>query len=93
MKMTRGLIVLLLVANVAAALGVVRARHGNRTEFVELQQLEARRDALEVEWGQLQLEQSAWATHGRIEQVARKELDMVIARGDDVVVLRNAEQQ
>ncbi len=82
----------LLAANVASALAVVQARHGNRTEFVELQQLEARRDALEVEWGQLQLEQSAWATHGRIEQVARKELGMTIPRGDDVMVLKNAGQ-
>lgn len=92
MKLTPVILLVLLAANVLTALSVVRARHGNRTEFVELQQLEARRDALEVEWGQLQLEQSAWATHGRIEQVARKELDMVIARGDDVVVLRNVEQ-
>lgn len=92
MKLTPVILLVLLAANVLTALSVVRARHGNRTEFVELQKLEARRDALEVEWGQLQLEQSAWATHGRIEQVARKELDMVIARGDDVVVLRNAEQ-
>lgn len=90
MKIGRIVLLFLLVANVLTALSVVRARHENRTAFVELQKLETRRDALEVEWGQLQLEQSAWATHGRIEQVARKELDMVIARGDDVVVLRNA---
>lgn len=93
MTTLRAVVVLLLLANVVTALAVVRARHGNRTEFVELQQLEARRDALEVEWGQLQLEQSAWATHGRIEQVAREELDMIIARGDDVVVLRNGKPQ
>lgn len=88
----RLLVVLLLLATMASALGVVRARHGNRTEFSELQQLHARRDALEVEWGQLQLEQSAWATHGRIEQVARRELGMVMARGSNVVVSKNAEQ-
>ena len=29
------------------------------------------RDALDIEWGQLKLEQSAWATHGRVEQTAR----------------------
>lgn len=92
MNAVHGVIAVLLAANLVSALAVVRARHGNRTEFVELQQLEARRDALEVEWGQLQLEQSAWATHGRIEQVARAELGMRIARGDDVVVLRNAKQ-
>ena len=89
MSMLRLVVLALLAANVLSALAVVRSRHGNRTEFVELQQLEGRRDALEVEWGQLQLEQSAWATHGRIEQVARKELNMVIARDNDVVVLRN----
>lgn len=92
MNTLRGALVLLLLATVASALAVVHARHGNRTAFVELQQLESRRDALEVEWGQLQLEQSAWATHGRIEQAARAELDMRIARGNDVVVLRNAKQ-
>lgn len=91
MNLSRGLLVLLIAANVASALAVVRSRHGNRTEFVELQQLEAQRDALEVEWGQLQLEQSAWATHGRIEQLARRELNMNIARGSDVVVLKDAE--
>lgn len=92
MNAAHGVIAVLLAANLVSALAVVRARHGNRTEFVEMQQLQARRDALEVEWGQLQLEQSAWATHGRIEQAARDELDMHIARGNDVVVLRNVEQ-
>lgn len=92
MTTLRAIVTLLLIANVISALAVVRARHGNRTEFVELQQLEARRDALEVEWGQLQLEQSAWATHGRIEQVAREELGMEMVRAEDVVVLKNAKR-
>ncbi|HEX7029731.1 MAG TPA: cell division protein FtsL [Gammaproteobacteria bacterium] len=92
MNARRGVVALLLVASVISALAVVRARHGNRTEFVELQRLEARRDALEVEWGKLQLEQSAWATHGRIERVAREELGMEMVRADDVVVLKNAER-
>ncbi|HEX6929057.1 MAG TPA: cell division protein FtsL [Gammaproteobacteria bacterium] len=92
MNAHRAVIVLLLVANVISALAVVRARHGNRTEFVELQRLEARHDALEVEWGKLQLEQSAWATHGRIERVAREQLGMEMVRADDVVVLKNAKR-
>ncbi|HEX7047829.1 MAG TPA: cell division protein FtsL [Gammaproteobacteria bacterium] len=92
MSTLRVIVTLLLIANVISALAVVRARHGNRTEFVELQQLEARRDALEVEWGKLQLEQSAWATHGRIEQVAREELGMEMVRAEDVVVLKNAKR-
>jgi cell division protein FtsL len=33
--------------------------------------------ALEVEWGQLQLEQSTWAGHARIEKAARERLRMI----------------
>ena len=35
-----------------------------------------RRDNLEIEWGQLQLEQSAWSTHAFVESVASKKLGM-----------------
>src|SRR5690606_38794255 len=58
---------------------------------VELQKLEAERDALAVEWGQLQLEQSAWSTHARIEQVARKELNMTLVREARIVVSEDAD--
>jgi cell division protein FtsL len=43
---------------------------------VELQSLERERDSLDVEWGKLQLEQSTWATHERIESLARKRLGL-----------------
>jgi cell division protein FtsL len=66
----------LAAAVLASALGVVWVKHQNRKAFGELQQSRAERDALEVEWGQLQLEQSAWATHPRIEQLARDQFDM-----------------
>ena len=46
------------------------------------------RDALEIEWGQLKLEQSAWATHGRVEQTARVGLRMVIPRPDEVRIVK-----
>lgn len=92
MMSLRLFLVVLLIASVVSALAVVRSRHGNRIEFVELQQLQSRRDALEVEWGQLQLEQSAWATHGRIEQLARRELNMVMARDGKIVVSANAQR-
>ena len=92
MSALRVTIVLLLAASVMSAIAVVRARHLNRTAFVELQQLQAQRDALDVEWGKLQLEQSAWATHGRIEQLAREELGMEMVRADSVLVLKNADR-
>lgn len=83
-------VIVLLVADVASALLVVKTRHENRTAFVEMQELLAERDELEIEWGRLQLEQSAWATHGRIERLAGEKLDMVIPTEGNVTVLRRA---
>lgn len=61
---------------VLSALAVVDSQHRSRALFVELQALERDAANLETEWGRLQLEQSTWATHGRIERIAREELDM-----------------
>lgn len=73
---------------VATALGVVSAKHEARSLFIQLQGLNGERDALEIEWGQLKLEQSAWATHGRVEQTARIGLRMVIPRPNDVRIVK-----
>lgn len=85
------LAMLILVAVIASALALIETRHENRRVFVELQELEKRRDALEIEWGQLQLEQSAWATHGRIEQLAREQRDMKIPSETEVMVINRAQ--
>ena len=76
-----------MLAVLASGIGVVYAKYASRMHFVELQTLFAERDALNVEWGQLQLEQSTWATHGRVERVARKKLDMHIPASDEIVVI------
>lgn len=81
------LVVVLLGANFASALAVVHAQHRNRTAFVELETLRADRDRLNAEWGRLQLEESAWATHGRIERLAREQLDMHIPEDPRMVVV------
>ena len=73
---------------VATAIGVVSAKHEARSLFIQLQGLNGERDALEIEWGQLKLEQSAWATHGRVEQTARIGLRMVIPRPNDVRIVK-----
>ncbi len=43
--------------------------------------------ALDVEWGQLQLEQSTWATHTRVEQIARDKLGMHAPRTGQTVAM------
>lgn len=73
--MVRFNIILLAIA-VACALSAVNANHRARNLFVELEREQARMRQLEVEWGQLQLEQSTWANHARIEKIARDKLQM-----------------
>ena len=79
---------ILVLLVLGAALGVVQAKHQSRRLFVESQELIRERDRLNVEWNMLQLEQAAWATHGRIDTVARERLQMRIPRRDDVVILK-----
>jgi len=67
--------ILLLIA-VACALSVVSSNHKARKLFIELEREQARMRELEVEWGQLQLEQSTWAAHARVEKIARDKLGM-----------------
>ena len=76
------------VALLAAAIAVVWSKHRARSLFIELQALHAERDALDIEWGQLKLEQSAWAMHGRVEQTARLNLQMVVPRPDEVRIVK-----
>jgi cell division protein FtsL len=68
------LLIILAVVCVVSAMALVYTKHEARKLFVELEALTAERDALNIEWGQLQIEQSTWATHARIEHVAKDEL-------------------
>ena len=67
---------LLLALAVACALATVAANHNARKLFAELEREQGRMRALEVEWGQLQLEQSTWAGPARVEKIARDKLHM-----------------
>lgn len=75
--MVRFNMILLLVA-VVCALGVVTSQHKARKLFQDLEGEQERARQLDVEYGQLQLELSTWATHPRIEQIAREKLKMRI---------------
>ena len=67
---------LLLLAAVFCALGVVTSQHQARKLFQALESEQDRARQLEVEFGQLQLELSTWATSPRIEKIARDKLKM-----------------
>lgn len=78
----------LLTTVLASAIAVVYEKHESRKLFVELQALQKTRDRMDVDWDRLQLEQSTWATHGRIESIARNKLDMHMPAPNEIVIIR-----
>jgi cell division protein FtsL len=68
---------ILLMVVVLCALGVVTSQHRGRKLFQDLEGEQERARQLDVEYGQLQLELSTWATHPRVEKIARERLHMV----------------
>jgi cell division protein FtsL len=81
-------VLFLLAAVLALSVTVVELRHRSRLLFAELQALRAERDALNVEWGQLLLEEGTWSEHRRIERLARERLDMGMPDSEHIVVVR-----
>ena len=78
---------LLFLAVTGSAISVSYAKFQTRNLFVQLETLRKHRDNLDIEWGQWRLEQSTWATHGRIEGLARNRLKMVIPENSEIVVI------
>ena len=78
---------ILWVAALGSAAGAVYCKHRARELFVALERLNARRDNLEIEWGQLQLEQSAWSTHAFVERVASAKLHMAMPPPKDIQII------
>ena len=75
------------VVCVVSAMGLVYTKHEARKLFVELEALTDERDGLNIEWGQLQIEQSTWATHARIEQVAIDDLKLTRPAATEIFVI------
>jgi cell division protein FtsL len=77
----------LAVGVVGSGLWLIRAEHDARQLFVELEELKREQDRLQVDWGRLQIEQSTWATHSRIESLAREELNLRVPIAEQIVVV------
>ncbi|HEX4618706.1 MAG TPA: cell division protein FtsL [Steroidobacteraceae bacterium] len=78
---------LLWLAALASAAGAVYCEHRARELFIQLEALNAQRDNLQIEWGQLQLEQSAWSSHAFVERVASTRLHMGMPPPQNIVVV------
>jgi cell division protein FtsL len=75
------------VVCVVSGMALIYTKHESRKLFVELERLTAVRDELNIEWGQLQIEQSTWATHARIERVATEKLALSRPLSNEIFVI------
>lgn len=72
---------------IAISLGVVTSQHKARKLYFELEQQEELAKKYETEYGQLQLEQSTWAMHSRVEEMATKNLRMQVPDAKRIQVI------
>lgn len=79
---------LLLAAAVICALSVVTSQHKARKLYLELQKQKEHAQQMEVEWGQLQLEQSTWAALTRVEKIAVQQLQMQFPKNGQIQFIR-----
>ncbi len=66
----------LLVLVLISAFATIHSTHACRALYTELQVLESAQWYLQEDYGRLLLEQSTWASHYRVEKVARSDLGM-----------------
>ncbi|MBC54964.1 MAG: cell division protein FtsL [Gammaproteobacteria bacterium] len=82
-------LMVLLAAIMVSALAVVNTSFKSRTVFHELQTLRAESNELDVQQGQLLIEQSTFGLEGRIEQKAMEELDMTLPDWSRIIMVRH----
>jgi cell division protein FtsL len=90
MKLSRSLCqhIALLLAVLISALAVVYTTNLHRLAFVQLQLAEQQSHQLQLQWGQLLLEQASLATPGRVQQLASEKLHMILPADKQTFILR-----
>ncbi|WP_235263645.1 cell division protein FtsL [Nitrincola sp. A-D6] len=86
------ILLVLILAVLVSALTVIKAAYDYRRLFNDHQVLVHQWDELQVEWGQLLLEQSTWGGHGRIESEAEARLQMRVPEADETEIIRNEQR-
>ena len=69
------------------ALAKINSQHQSRKLYFELDQQKEIGQKLNSEYSQLQVEQSTWAMHGRVEEVAKKTLKMKTPEPKKIILL------
>lgn len=76
---------------IAVSLGVITSQHKARKLYFELEQQQDLTRKYDTEYGQLQLEQSTWAMHSRVEELAAKKLQMQVPDAKRIQVIAKEE--
>jgi cell division protein FtsL len=79
----------LLLAVFGTALAVINTSYKHRMAFYELQQSRGQTNNLDVQWGQLLIEQSTFGLEGRIERRAIDELGMKLPDWSTIKMVRH----
>jgi len=81
---------MLLLLVIACALGVITSQNRARRLFNDLDNAQAAAKKLGEEYSQLQLEQSTWGTHQRVEAIASRDLHMRLPDPSNTVIIAPA---
>ncbi|BBF64976.1 MULTISPECIES: cell division protein FtsL [Acidithiobacillus] len=85
--MRRSTIILALLIT-ASLFGIVAARQNTRSQFIALQEAQARHFALDNRWGQLELEQATLASNARVGDIARQKLGLSAPKSNQIIMVR-----
>ena len=81
--------IVLLVAVLVSALGLIYVKDSNRRLMGQLQTIQMTREQLHISWSQLLLEEGAWTAQTRIQQIATRQFGMVMPGDKSIVVVNN----
>ena len=76
---------------IAVSIGVITSQHRARKLYFELEQQQDLTRKFDTEYGQLQLEQSTWAMHSRVEDLAAMKLKMQVPDATRIQVIAKEE--
>ena len=85
--MRRSTIILALLIT-ASLFGIVAARQNTSSQFIALQEAQAKHFALDNRWGQLELEQATLASNARVGDIARQKLGLSAPKSNQIIMVR-----
>ncbi len=80
-------LIVLAALNVCSAVAVVYSKHLSRQSYAQISQSQQVIDELDVQWNQLQIEESTFSEHGLVARTASDRLGMVSPGHKGIVMI------